>query len=190
MSGRMAVTLSCGDNGALGPPISVLTQPGLTKTQVMPRGAQIDRRASHHDIYGRLGTAIGDGATRPIFSERAHATRDGDHEPSRTPGNVIARRIRHLQGTHRIHIEHVNPGFAVDIAGFLPRHTGDPRAVDEHVYIDVLELRCGDSTLSASVTSSVLTVGPPFLFCAKRRSSLAVAGLRQAVSTRDPSVAY
>ena len=32
----MAVTLSCGDNGALGPPISVLTQPGLTKTQVKP----------------------------------------------------------------------------------------------------------------------------------------------------------
>ena len=36
----MAVTLSCGDNGALGPPISVLTHPGLTKTQVMPRGAK------------------------------------------------------------------------------------------------------------------------------------------------------
>jgi hypothetical protein len=27
----------CGDNGSLGPPISVLTHPGLTKTQVMPR---------------------------------------------------------------------------------------------------------------------------------------------------------
>jgi hypothetical protein len=40
MSRRMAVTLSCGDNGALGPPISVLTHPGLTKTQVMPRGAK------------------------------------------------------------------------------------------------------------------------------------------------------
>jgi hypothetical protein len=36
----MAVTLSCGDNGALGPPISVLTHPGLSKTQVMPRGAK------------------------------------------------------------------------------------------------------------------------------------------------------
>ena len=30
----------CGDNGSLGPPISVLTHPGLTKTQVMPRGAK------------------------------------------------------------------------------------------------------------------------------------------------------
>jgi hypothetical protein len=40
MSRRMAVTLSCGDNGALGPPISVLTQPGLSKTQVMPRSAK------------------------------------------------------------------------------------------------------------------------------------------------------
>jgi hypothetical protein len=40
MSRRMAVTLSCGDNGALGPPISVLTHPGLTKTQLMPRGAK------------------------------------------------------------------------------------------------------------------------------------------------------
>jgi hypothetical protein len=38
-SRRMAVTLSCGDNGALGPPISVLTQPGLTNTQGMRRGA-------------------------------------------------------------------------------------------------------------------------------------------------------
>jgi hypothetical protein len=33
-------TLSCGDKGALGPPISVLTHPGLSKTQVMPRGAK------------------------------------------------------------------------------------------------------------------------------------------------------
>jgi hypothetical protein len=40
MSRRMAATLSCGDNGALGPPISVLTHPGLTKIQVMPRGAK------------------------------------------------------------------------------------------------------------------------------------------------------
>jgi len=36
----MGVTLYCGDNGALGPPISVLTHLGLTKTQVMPRGAK------------------------------------------------------------------------------------------------------------------------------------------------------
>jgi hypothetical protein len=69
MSRRMAVTLSCGDNGALGPPISVLTHPGLTKIQVMPSGAKIDGRASHHHIHGRLGAAIGNGATRIIVGE-------------------------------------------------------------------------------------------------------------------------
>jgi len=37
----------------------------------------------------------------------------------------------------------VSPGFVIDIAGLLPLHTSDPRAVDEHVYGDVLELRCG-----------------------------------------------
>ena len=30
----------------------------------------------------------------------------------------------------------------VDIAGLLSQHTGDPRAVDEHVYGDILELSC------------------------------------------------
>ena len=90
MSRRMAVTLSCGDNGALGPPISVLTHPGLTKTQVLPRGAKSDRSASHHHIHRRLGAAIGNGAARRIVGERTHATRDGDHEISLTAGNVIA----------------------------------------------------------------------------------------------------
>ena len=36
----MAIALSCGDDGALAPPISVLTHPGLSNTQVMPRGAK------------------------------------------------------------------------------------------------------------------------------------------------------
>jgi hypothetical protein len=41
---------------------------------------------------------------------------------------------------------HLGPGFVVDIAGFLPRCTTDPRAVDEHVYGDILSRRvlCGD----------------------------------------------
>jgi len=140
----MAVTLSCGDNGALGPPISVLTQPGLTKTQVMPRGAKSIAALRIFHIHGRLGAAIGDGAARSIVDERrAHTTRDGDHQPSLTPGNVIAKRLEHPQGTHRVHVEDVSPGFVVDIAGLLSQHTGDPRAVDEHVYGDILELRCG-----------------------------------------------
>jgi hypothetical protein len=37
----------------------------------------------------------------------------------------------------------MGPRFVVDIAGLLPRHTGDPRAVDEHVYSDIIELYCG-----------------------------------------------
>jgi hypothetical protein len=40
MRRRIAATLSCGDHGALGPPMSVLTHPGLSNTQVMPRGAK------------------------------------------------------------------------------------------------------------------------------------------------------
>jgi hypothetical protein len=37
----------------------------------------------------------------------------------------------------------MSPGFVVDIAGLLPRRTGNPGAVDEQVYRDILELRCG-----------------------------------------------
>jgi hypothetical protein len=47
---------------------------------------QIDRSASHHHTHRRLGAAIGNGAARRIVGERAHLTRDGDHQPSRTPG--------------------------------------------------------------------------------------------------------
>jgi len=49
---------------------------------------QIDRSASHHHIHSRLGAAIGDGAAS-IVGERAHATRDGDHQPSLTSGKRI-----------------------------------------------------------------------------------------------------
>ena len=55
MSRRMAVTLSCGDNGALGPPISVLTHPGLSKTQMMPRGAKSIAALRITHIHGCLG---------------------------------------------------------------------------------------------------------------------------------------
>jgi hypothetical protein len=114
------------------------------------------------------------------FRRRAHTTRDGDHQPSLTPGNVIGKGFEHPQGTH------LGPGFVIDIAGLLSRHTGDPRAVDGHVYGDVLAVL----TLSASVTSIATTLSLPLLSCAKRLSSLAVAGLRQAVNTRHPPVTY
>ena len=38
MTLRMAETLSSGSTRALGPPMSVLTQPGWITTTVMPRG--------------------------------------------------------------------------------------------------------------------------------------------------------
>jgi hypothetical protein len=130
MSRRMTVTLSCGDNGALGPPISVLTHPGLQNTSDAAR-RQIDRSASHHHIHRRLGAATGNGAARRIVGERTHATRDGDHHPSFTAGNVIAKGLDHPQGSHRVHIEYMGPGFVVDIASLLPRRAGNPGAVDE-----------------------------------------------------------
>jgi len=40
-------------------------------------------------------------------------------------------------------VEYMGPGFIVDIASLLPRRVGNPGAVDEHVYRDNLELRCG-----------------------------------------------
>src|SRR3981081_2973276 len=66
---------------------------------------QIDRSASHHHIYRRLGAPIGNGAARRIVGERTHATRDGDHQISLTAGNVIAEGLDHPQGPHRVHIE-------------------------------------------------------------------------------------
>src|SRR3984893_11052211 len=54
---------------------------------------------------------------------------------------VIAKELKHPQG-HRVHIKYMGPGFVVDIASLLPRQTGNPRAVDEHVDSDTLELCC------------------------------------------------
>jgi ABC-type Fe3+ transport system substrate-binding protein len=54
MSRRIADTLSCGDKGALGPPISVVTHPGLSKTQVMPRGAVLIAGAPHQGAGKKL----------------------------------------------------------------------------------------------------------------------------------------
>jgi hypothetical protein len=34
---------------------------------------------------------------------------------------VIAKGLDHPQGSHRVHIEYMGPGFVVDIAGLLPR---------------------------------------------------------------------
>ena len=120
MSRRMAVTLSCGDNGALGPPISVLTHPGLSKTQMMPRGAKSIAALRITHIHGCLGAAIGYGAARRIVGERAHPTRNGDHQPSLTTSNVISIGLKRPQGPHRVHIEYMGPGFVVDIASLLP----------------------------------------------------------------------
>ena len=109
MSRRMAVTLSCGDNGALGPPISVLR----------PRGAKSIAALRITHIHGCLGAAIGYGAARRIVGERAHPTRNGDHQPSHTTSNVISIGLKRPQGPHRVHIEHLGPGFVIDIASPL-----------------------------------------------------------------------
>jgi hypothetical protein len=86
---------------------------------------QIDRGASHHHIHRRLGAAIGNGAARRIVGERAHATRDGDHQPSLTAGNVIAKGLEHRQGPHRVHIQYMGPGFVVDIAPCVLRQASE-----------------------------------------------------------------
>src|SRR3984893_11338554 len=96
----------------------------------------IDRSASHHHIPRRLGAATGNGAARHVVGERAHATRDGDHHPSLTAGNEITKGLDHPQGPHRVHMEYMG-------ASLLPRRAGNPVAVDEQVYRDILELRCG-----------------------------------------------
>ena len=80
---------------------------------------------------------------RSIVGERTHATRDGDHQLSLTAGNVIAEKLEHPQGTHRIYVQHMGPGMEVDVAGLLPRRAGNPRTVDEHVYSDILQLGPG-----------------------------------------------
>ena len=77
-----------GDNGALGPPISVLTHPGLQNTSDAAR-RQIDRSASHHHIHRRLGAATGNGAARRIVGERTHATRDGSAICGRLPHPLL-----------------------------------------------------------------------------------------------------
>src|ERR1700730_5553835 len=158
MSRRMAVTLSCGDNGALGPPISVLT----------PARRQIDRSASHDHIYRRLGAAIGNGAARRIVGERAHPTRDGDHQPSLTTGNVIAKELKHPQGPHRVHIKYMGPGFVVDIASLLPRQTGNPALLMSTSIVIFLSCVAASRTLSASVTSIATILSMPSVSCAKR----------------------
>src|ERR1700730_9874485 len=64
---------------------------------------------------------------------------DGAH---RGAERVIAEGLEHPQGPHRVHIQYMGPGFVVDIASLLPRRAGNPRAVDEHVDSDILELCC------------------------------------------------
>ena len=50
----------------------------------------------------------------------------GDHHPSLNAGNVFAKGLDRPQGSHRIHIEFMSPGFVVDIAGLLPRRADNP----------------------------------------------------------------
>src|ERR1019366_726421 len=81
--------------------------------------------------------------SRQTYCRRASPChRDGYHQPSLTAGNVIGKGLDHTQGTHRVHIEYMGPGFVVDIASLLPRRAGNPGAVDEHVYGHILELPC------------------------------------------------
>jgi hypothetical protein len=183
----MAVTLSCGDNGALGPPISVLT--GVDQNTSDAAWRQIDRGASHHHIHRRLGAAIGNGAAGRIVGERTHATRDGDHQLSLTTGNVIAKGLEYPQGTHRIYVQHMGPRMVVDLAGLLPRRAGNPLLMSTSIvtfFSWVATLR----TLSASVTSIATTLSTPPVSCAKHRSLLAASGLRHVANTRHPSATY
>jgi hypothetical protein len=114
----------------------------------------------------------------------------GDRQISLTAGNVIAKGLDHPQGPHRVHIEYMGPGFVVGIASLLPRRAGDPRAVDEHVYRDILELRSGVLDAFGIGYIHCNDVGMPPVSCAKHRSLLAASGLRNAANTRHPSAKY
>lgn len=54
---------------------------GINQNAGNAAGGEIARCASHHHIHGCLGAAIGNEAARRIIGERAHAARDGDHQP-------------------------------------------------------------------------------------------------------------
>jgi hypothetical protein len=65
MSPRVAVTLSCGDNGAFAAHVG----PNPSRVEQNTSDAarrQINRSASHHHIYGRFGAAISNEAARRI----------------------------------------------------------------------------------------------------------------------------
>jgi hypothetical protein len=71
MSPRVAVTLSCGDNGAFAAHVG----PNPSRVEQNTSDAarrQINRSASHHHIYGRFGAAISNEAARRIVGERNH----------------------------------------------------------------------------------------------------------------------
>ena len=47
------------------------------------------------------------------------------------PDLLLGKGFEYAEGTHRVHVEDMGPGFVIDIAGLLSRPTGGPRAVDE-----------------------------------------------------------
>jgi hypothetical protein len=84
------------------------------------------RRTQQYERIGPSGPAVG--VAEPEWSMR-HAS--------------VARSRRRRMISAVKPVEYMGPGFIVDIASLLPRRVGNPGAVDEHVYRDNLELRCG-----------------------------------------------
>ena len=52
-------------------------------------------------------------------------------EPAFAARNLVGKAFDDAQRTHRVDIEHVDPGVVVNLAHFLPRDASDPRAIDD-----------------------------------------------------------
>src|ERR1019366_7300147 len=122
--------------------------------------------------------------SRQTYCRRASPChRDGYHQPSLTAGNVIGKGLDHTQGTHRVHIEYMGPGFVVDAPAI-------PALLMSTSMATSLSCLAAFRTLSASVTSIGTILSMPPESCAKRRSLLAASGLRHAANTHHPSAKY
>jgi hypothetical protein len=139
ISRRIAVTLSLGVNVARGPPMSVLTHPGLMTTQVIRCGARSIAafRITMFTAALELRYAID---PPDVLSPR---------EPM--PLVMVIASLRWLeesfdypQWTHCIDIEDLGPRIIVYFTDFLPGGAGNPRTIDNQVDRNIADLcSCG-----------------------------------------------
>ena len=106
------LTLSAGVKVACDPPMSVRTQPGLTTTQVMPRGDHVHRS---------LRTAIGKRTARSIVGNRTHAAGKGDDELALAASDVVDESLGDPKRADGIDVQDSPPRVIINRAKHLPR---------------------------------------------------------------------